>query len=113
MSTETHDKGAYGGDPIEEILARVRRVETRSTNMMRSLGLLPMTNSPNPISPYVHNVDGRIFVSSPKATIADISHAAVQGCGHIGGTFEIVLLNQVWGSITVPDQIAKKDKIND
>lgn len=111
--SESQERLPYNGDPQTEILERIRRLETRSTNMMRSLGMLPMTNSPNPVSPWVINKDGVIYVSSPKAMIGDISHAAVQSCGHIGGTFQIVLLNQVWGSITVPDQIPKKDKRND
>ncbi|WP_055128567.1 hypothetical protein [Pseudomonas mediterranea] len=101
----------YGGDPLVEVVQRMRRVETRVTNMCRSLGLLPMTNSPNPMSPWVVCQGNTLYVSSPAATIGEISHAAVQGCGHIGGTFQIVLLNQPWGSITVPDQIPQREKV--
>jgi len=86
---------------VPEILDRMKRVEIRTTNMMRSLGLLPIVEPPSAGEPVAVYEKGTVYVTNPHITLAEISRVAVLGVGSKGGTVEIVVLNHKWGEITI------------
>jgi hypothetical protein len=98
-----YETGGYGGNPQTESLERIRRVETRLTNLIRTLGLHPGRSTPDPMKPRVLHADGVLYVSSQMVTMAEIGlAAAVAASADSDTTFKIVLCNQPWGEITVP-----------
>lgn len=101
--SRNYENGGYGGNPQTELLERTRRVETRLTNLIRTLGLHPGRSTPDPMKARVLHDDGVLYVSSPSVTMAEIGHAAaVAASADSDTTFIIVLCNQPWGEITVP-----------
>lgn len=98
-----YESGGYGGNPQTELLERTRRVETRLTNLIRSMGLHPGRSTPDPMKPRVLHADGVLYVSGPFVTMAEVGHAAATAASADSDTtFKIVLCNQPWGEITVP-----------
>jgi hypothetical protein len=98
----THESGAYSGDPNVEILERMRRLETRVTNSMRGVGLMPSARTHDPLNGVAALQDGVIYVTSPEVSLAEVSKLAVRSAT-LGRdtTFSIVLCNQPWGAIVV------------
>lgn len=99
LTTEIHNLAA-----VPEILDRMKRVEIRTTNMMRALGLLPIVEPPSAGEPAAVYQKGIVYVSNPNISLAEISRVAVLGVGAKGGTVEIVVLNHKWGEITIHGQ---------
>lgn len=99
MNQNTHENA---GEAVEEILQRMRRLETRVTNVMRSVGLMPTAKAFDPEKSGVH-LEGRVIhindLNTPIAAISQV--AVVNATPGIDTTFQIVLLNQAWGEITV------------
>lgn len=89
---------------IPELLDRMKRVEIRTTNMMRSVGLLPIVEPPSAGDPKALYEKGTVYVTNPNITLAEISRVAVLGVGAKGGTVKIVVLNHKWGEITIHGQ---------
>jgi len=86
---------------VPEILDRMKRVEIRTTNMMRALGLLPIVEPPSAGDPVAVYQKGKVYVNSPNVSLAEVGRVAVLGVGSKGGTVEIVMLNHKWGAITI------------
>lgn len=86
---------------MEELLERVRRLETRNTNLLRAIGMVPGAPVPDPQRGVAMYKDGVVHVTAPTVTMADVSVAAVRG-SEKGGAVPIVLNNQLWGVIDVP-----------
>ena len=85
----------------QEVLERMRRVETRVTNLLRAIGMVPGAPVPDPQRGVAVYKDGVVHVTAPTVTMADVSVAAVRG-SEKGGEVPIVLNNQLWGVIDVP-----------
>lgn len=109
----TAQTGAYGGDENREMLERMRRLETRVTNTLRSLGVMPNAHAPdgrNGVVTYSDSWEGDVqvrylHVSSPNVAIAEISRVAVLHAPHgCDTTMHIVLCNQPWGQMVVRGQ---------
>lgn len=97
----THETGAYDGDPNVETLQRVRRVETRVTNLLRSIGMTPGSNPPDPAAGRAIYEDGAVYVTSGDVPISEIMVAATRGnCGK-SGVVKVILHNQLVGAVNV------------
>ena len=86
---------------MDEMLQRCRRMETRVTNLLRAIGLSPGATIPDPSRGTALYRDGKVHVSSPEVTLADVAVAAVRGTKGNTSTVQIVLCNQPWGHIHV------------
>lgn len=95
MSDHTHEDGAYQGDPIAEILQRIRRTETRVTNFMRANGQVPGCNPKQPRPSKVFYAEGEVHVTRADATLADILTVAVLGSSGKSGEVNVILHNQL------------------
>lgn len=109
----TAQGGAYGSDENRETLERMRRLETRVTNTLRSLGVMPNAHAPDARNGVVTYTDALengervryLHVSSPNVAIAEISRVAVMHAPHgCDTTMHIVLCNQPWGQMVVRGQ---------
>lgn len=100
-SEATHETGAYHGNPEEEVLQRMRRLETRVSNLLRCVGMLPSCNPPDPLKGRAVYDEGVVYVTSPDVSLAEVSAAAVRGADGRSRTVLIVLNNQPWGELVV------------
>lgn len=98
---KSHETGAYQGDPNVEVLERVRRLETRVTNAMRSVGLMPGASPPDPLRGTAVYADGAVHVSSPNVPLGEVAKAAVRGADRHTNVVQIILCNQLWGSLRI------------
>lgn len=89
--------GGYGGDPLQEAVRRLTRIETRVTALGRMLGYRPGDETPQP-GVEVRVADGVIYVSSVAATVGQIMAAASR---ERHGLYTVVVCGQDWGTIEV------------
>lgn len=101
MTHQTHETGAYDGDPLQEILHRMRRVETRVTNFMRANGQVPGCNPHDPLPGAAVYDNGQVYVTRADVTLADILTVAVLGSSGKSGVVNVILHNQLVGVVNV------------
>lgn len=97
----THETGAYSGDALVETVERMRRLETRVTNTMRALGLLPGAHTPDPLRGTAIYQDGAVHVSSPNVPLGEVARAALLGTDGKTQVVNIILCNQLWGALHI------------
>lgn len=84
---------------IEQMNRRMVRVETRATNALRFLGLIPGSPVRDPGLGQVIPKDGKLYASSVNVPIALVAEAAVLA-GYTGDV-PIIVNNCPWGTITI------------
>lgn len=98
-ATAGHEQGAYDGNPLTEVIERMRRLEVRSTKFMRHMGFNPTAEAAVPRIDRVL-VDGRdLICSSPSVTVGELSSAA--NAARLHGTCRVFIGANYWGAITV------------
>lgn len=97
----THENGAYDGDASKELLQRMRRVEIRCTNALRTMGIIPGGDSPDPMPARAIYRDGCVYATGPEVTLGEIMREAARNAGATGGDARVVLFNQVVGTVRV------------
>lgn len=97
----THKTGAYQGDPQVEILERIRRMETRITAALRSMGVTPGAKLPASTRSQAIYHDGAVYCTSNSVTLGEVASAAVLGCKGESVSVPIYLGDLRVGSIDV------------
>lgn len=100
MTTNTigHETGAYGGDRDQEILERLRRMETRGNAFYRHMGHNPKRKDRVRDAAVV--VDrGRVEVTGADITLGEISNAA--NAARLTGSVPVYVNGNYWGYIDV------------
>lgn len=106
----TFENGAYQKSELIEALERMRRLETRVTNVMRSVGLMPGVHTPPPLEGSAIYKDGTVHVSSPSVTLGEVAKAAVLGCDSDVQEVQVILCNQPWGALRIHKPIPPNHK---
>lgn len=98
-ATAGYEHGAYKGDPTQELVERMRRLEVRNNKFMRHMGFNPVQQSDVPRVDRVL-IDGRdIICSSPNVSLGDISSAA--HAARVSGVCRVFIGSNYWGEVTV------------
>lgn len=100
-SNATHETGAYQGDPQEETLQRMRRLETRVSNLLRSIGMTPGSNPPDALAGRAFYEDGVVYATSGDVTIGELLVVATRGHNGKSGVVKVILHNQLVGALNV------------
>ena len=84
-----------------DVVRRIRRLETRATNALRYVGLVPGLDVPKPLASRVlyDQARGELVVTGVDVPLWQIADAAVRS-GH-PGDLPIVVNNHLWGVIHV------------
>lgn len=89
------EQGAYCGDPMTEILQRLRRIEIRNTKFMRFSGFNPHMSIDSPIKGRVIAEKNVITATNSNITLGEISSLANEH--RISGCIKIFIGSNYWG----------------
>lgn len=101
MTTNTigHETGAYSGDRNQEILERLRRMETRGNAFYRHMGHNPKRKERDRDATVVVVGRDRVEVTGADVTIGEISNAA--NAARLTGSVPVYVNGNYWGNIDV------------
>lgn len=88
----------YNGDDTVEIRDRVRRIETRVTNLIKHLGFAPVDSAKVRTDELVGvTADGKLVVSNASVPIGDVFFAAQKH--HLRGMVDVYVGNRYFGQV--------------
>ena len=88
----------YNGDDTVEIRDRVRRIETRVTNLIKRLGFAPVDSAKVRTDELVGvTADGKLVVSNASVPIGDVFFAAQKH--HLRGMVDVYVGNRYFGQV--------------
>lgn len=91
------EDGGYAGDTQKELMARVRRIETRVTCLGRSFGYQPGNEVPLP-DVQIRVEGATVLVNSLSATAGQIMHELASAAP---GEYDLVVCGHTWGTLRV------------
>jgi hypothetical protein len=94
-----YEDGKYGGDPIQEIVERVRRSETRMNQFMRWMNFAPNRGWSQELKTRVVIHEGEILCSGPEVTFGEMTAAA--NAAALRGVIKVYVGSNYWGNIHV------------